>query len=101
MNMPEKSHWQIVKMILCYLKKKSTNIGLCFDRKTNSDCRIVRYSDSDFVGDLYRKRSLTGYIFTLLSCDISWKVSLQLIAAFSITEAKYMVVTEAMKELFD
>jgi len=72
---------------------------MCFDRKINY--KIIGYSDSDFVGDLYRKRSLTGYIFTLLSCDISWKAHLQLTVALFTTEAKYMAVTEAMKELFD
>ena len=45
--------------------KESANIGLCFDRKTDSDCKIVRNSDSDFTGNLDR-RSLTSYVFNSL-----------------------------------
>jgi len=60
---------------LRYLKE-SKNIGLCFDRETNSDCKIAGYSDSDFAGDLDRRRSLTGYAFTLSGSAISWKATL-------------------------
>ena len=76
--------------------KRSTNIGLYFDRGTNSDCKIAGYSDSDFVGDLDRRRSLTGYVFILSGSAISWKATLQSIVAFSTTEAEYMAVTEAI-----
>ena len=70
MDRPGKGHWQAVKWILRYLKG-STNIGLCFDRETNSDCKIVGYSDSDFASDLDRRRSLIGYAFTLSGSAIS------------------------------
>ena len=78
--------------------KGSTNIGLYFDRGTNSDCKIIEYSDSDFAGNLDRRRSLTGYAFTLSDCAISWKVTLQSTVILSITEAQYMIVTETVKE---
>jgi len=42
MDRPEKDHWQRVKWILRYLKG-STNIGLYFDRETNSNCKITGY----------------------------------------------------------
>ena len=78
--------------------KRSTNIGLCFDRETNSDYKIARYSDSDFAGDLDRRSSLTGYTFTLSGSTISWKATLQSTITLSTTEAEYMAVTEAVKE---
>jgi len=84
---------------LRYLKGY-TNIGLCFDRETNSDCKIAGYSDSDFAGDLDRRRSLTGYTFTLSGSVISWKATLQSTVALSTTEAEYIAVTEAVKKLF-
>ena len=79
-----------MKWVLRYLKGY-TNIGLCFDRGTNSDCKIAGYSDSDFASDLDRRRSLTGYAFTLSGSAISWKVTLQSTAALSTTEVEYMV----------
>ena len=79
--------------------KGSTNIDLCFDSGTNSDCKIARYSDSDFAGDLDRRRSLIGYAFTLSGSAISWKATLQSTVDLSTTEAEYMTVTEAVKEV--
>ncbi|KAG8485910.1 hypothetical protein CXB51_020233 [Gossypium anomalum] len=57
-----------------------------------------RYVDADFAGDLDRRRSLTGYVFTIGGCAISWKATLQTTVAVSTTEAEYMVITEACKE---
>ncbi|KAG8474474.1 hypothetical protein CXB51_031434 [Gossypium anomalum] len=59
---------------------------------------VIRYVDPDFAGDLDRKRSLTGYVFTIGGCAISWKATLQTTVALSTTEAEYMVITEACKE---
>ena len=42
---------------------------MCFERGTNSNCKTVGYSDSDFAGDLDRRRSLTGFVFTLSGCE--------------------------------
>lgn len=49
-------------------------------------------------GDLYKRRSLTGYVFTLSGCANSWKVILQSTIALSTTKAEYMAVAEAVKE---
>ncbi|KAG8472305.1 hypothetical protein CXB51_034359 [Gossypium anomalum] len=54
--------------------------------------------DADFAGDLDRRRSLTGYVFTIGGCAISWKDTLQTTVALSTTEAEYMAITEASKE---
>ncbi|KAG8503721.1 hypothetical protein CXB51_001724 [Gossypium anomalum] len=48
--------------------------------------------------DLDRRRSLTGYVFTIGGCAISWKATLQITVALSTTEAEYMAITEACKE---
>jgi len=56
--------------------------------------------DSDFVGDLDKRRSLAGYVFTLSECAISWKATLQSKVAFSTTEVEYMATVEVVKEAF-
>ena len=48
---------------------------------------IIRYVDSDYVGDIDKRRSLTGYVFTIGGCAISWKATL------------HNIVTEACKEV--
>jgi len=70
-----------------------------FDKIGGLDGCTVGFVDSNYAGgDHDRRRSLTGYVFTLSSCAISWKVTLQSIVALSTTEAEYMVVIEAVKE---
>ena len=59
---------------------------------------ILIMLDISIRGDLDKKRSLTGYVFTIGGCAISWKATLYSIVALSTTEAEYMAVTEACKE---
>lgn len=91
-----KRHWEAVKWILRYLRG-STNVCLMFDGCLNAN-GVVGYVDSDYAGDLDKRRSLTGYIFTVFGCVVSWKATLQSTVALSTTEAEYMALTEAVKE---
>ncbi|KAG8488507.1 hypothetical protein CXB51_016436 [Gossypium anomalum] len=59
---------------------------------------VIGYVDTDFAGDLDRRRSLTGYVFTIRGCVISWKATLQTTVALSTTEVEYMAITEACQE---
>ncbi|KAL5705396.1 hypothetical protein ACHQM5_023705 [Ranunculus cassubicifolius] len=58
----------------------------------------VGYVDSDYAGDLDKRRSTTGYVFTLAGGAICWRSILQSTVALSTTEAEYMALTEAIKE---
>ncbi|KAH9679174.1 CCHC-type domain-containing protein [Citrus sinensis] len=64
------------------------------------DCgqQCIGYCDSDFSGNLDKRRSTTGYVFTLGGGPISWRSILQSTIVLSTTEAEYMVATEAVKE---
>ena len=59
---------------------------------------VAECVDFDYAGDLNKRRSFTGYVFTIRGCAISWKATLQSLVALSTTEAEYMAVTEACKE---
>ena len=59
---------------------------------------MLGYVDSDHAKDIDNQRSVTGYVFTLDGCAISWRAHLQPTVALSTTEAKYMAVSEAVKE---
>ncbi|KAH9672465.1 hypothetical protein KPL70_017737 [Citrus sinensis] len=65
------------------------------------DCvqQCVRYCDSDFAGDLDKRRSTTGYVFILGGGLVSWRLILQSTIALSTTEAEYMAATKAVKEV--
>ena len=64
---PGKEHWKAVQWILRYLRGSSRvclHFGRCRDR-------VIGYVDSDFAGDLDKRRSLTGCVFSIGGCAIS------------------------------
>ncbi|GKV27145.1 hypothetical protein SLEP1_g36348 [Rubroshorea leprosula] len=92
-----KGHWEAVKWILRYLRG-TTDVGLVYDQSANPSGNIVGFVDFDFTGDLDKRRSTIGYVFTLSGCAISWKATLQSTVALSTTEVEYMKITKAVKE---
>ena len=95
MENPGKEHWQAVKWILRYLRGTSSHT-LCFK---GTDASLQGYVDSDMAGDKDTRRSTTGYVFTIGGTAISWASKLQKIVALSTTEAEYVALTEASKEM--
>lgn len=98
MHNPGKGHWQAVKWILRYLYG-TVDVGLEFVKEDGNNQLFVGYVDSDYAGDLYKRRSTTGYVFTMAGAPVSWRSILQSNVALSTTEAEYMAVTEAFKEV--
>ena len=97
MHNPGKGYWQAVKWILRYIQK-TVDVGLLFERDDTLDQSVIGYIDSDYAGDLDKRRSTTGYVFTFARRQISWKSTLQYTIALSTTEAEYMAITEVVKE---
>ncbi|KAL5546305.1 hypothetical protein UlMin_005992 [Ulmus minor] len=94
---PGRGHWEAVKWILRYVKGAS-DVGLLYKRCEGSGAKLMGYVDADYAGDLDKRRSLTGYVFTLFGCTVSWKAQLQPVVALSTTEAEYIAATEGVKE---
>ena len=69
-----------------------------FQRDDKPSQYSVDYVDSDYAGDLDKRRSTTEYVFTMAGGPVSWRSTLQSTVALSTTEAEYMAVTEAFKE---
>jgi hypothetical protein len=94
MSNPGKEHWKAVQWIFRYLCGSST---ACLSYGKSGD-GLVGYVGSDYAGDLGRRRSLSGYVFTVGDCAVSWKACLQATVAMCTTEVEYMAVAEAAKE---
>ena len=95
MNNPGKVHWEAVKWILRYLRG-TTEKALCFK---GGDTTLTGYVDADLAGNVDIRKSTTGYVYTLGGTAVSWVSQLQKIVALSTTEAEYVAVTEASKEM--
>ncbi|GAA0167487.1 transmembrane signal receptor [Lithospermum erythrorhizon] len=80
---PGREHWSNVKRVLRYVKGTS-NVALCYGG-SHFICSV--YVDSNFAGDLDKRKSTTGFVFTLANGAISWVLKLQSVVALSTTEA--------------
>lgn len=94
-NLREK-HWRAVKWVLWYLRGTSSRC-IIFN---GSEGPVCRYVDVDYAGDLDKRRSITGYVFTLACGAISWMSKLQETIALSITEAEYIAASDASEEAY-
>jgi hypothetical protein len=74
---PGKEHWKTVQWIFRYLRGTSKAcLKFCRTGK-----RLVFYVDSDYAADLDKRRSLTGYVFTIGDYAVSWRATLQSVVA--------------------
>ncbi|GJY06806.1 zinc finger, CCHC-type containing protein, partial [Tanacetum coccineum] len=94
---PSKNHWEAVKWILKYLRG-TTNVGLVYGTDRGNHVDVTGFVDSDYSKDPDKGRSITGYAFLVRGCVVSWKATLQHVAALSTIEEEYMPLTEAVKE---
>lgn len=95
-NNPTDLHWRAVKHVMKYLKG-TIGLSLCYKGQTGG--RLIGYCDSDYAGDLEARKSTSGHIFMLHGGPIAWSSSLQRITALSSSEAEYISISEALKEL--
>ena len=92
---PGKEHWAAVKWILRYLRGTS-KACLCFG---SGKPVLEAYTDADWAGDVDSRKSTSGYLVTFAGGAVSWQSKLQKCVALSTTEAEYIAITEACKEL--
>ncbi|KAH9800547.1 Integrase catalytic domain-containing protein [Citrus sinensis] len=97
MGNPGKDHWNAVKWVLRYLRGTVVT-AIVFGKISGASPEVVGFVDSDSATDNDRRRSITGFVFTMCGGAISWKSSLQSAVALSTTEAEYIALTEAIKE---
>jgi len=69
MHYPGKDHWEAIKWILSYVKV-SLDRFLAFDNSKTTTYDVTRFVDFDYSRDVHRRRSISGYIFTLYACVI-------------------------------
>ncbi|XP_043484709.1 secreted RxLR effector protein 161-like [Leptopilina heterotoma] len=94
-NCFNRTHWNAAKRVLRYLKGTS-DLGILY---THERSDLAGYVDADWAGSTHDRRSFTGFAFILSGGAIVWDSRKQRNVALSTTEAEYMAMAEAAKEV--
>ena len=92
---PGWQHWKAAKWVLQYLKGTWHHCLVLGGGKTT---KLTRYTDADWANDPDRRRSISGYLFSLDGGVISWNSRKQQTIAASSCEAEYMAASHGTKE---
>ena len=98
---PGPRHWNAAKKLLRYLAG-TKDYGIIYGRDRTKDgvphsiCH--GWTDSDYAGDLDRRRSRSGYVFYTWGGPVSWSSTMQGCVALSSCQAEYQAACEAAKE---
>jgi hypothetical protein len=103
-NNPDKSHEEAVKRICRYLLR-TRDKGLVL--KPDSSRGLECYVDADWAGswqhrsspDPLSAHSRTGYVIMYAGCPIIWASKMQTLVALSTTEAEYIALSSALREV--
>ena len=101
---PKSEHEQAVKRICRYLHA-TKDLGMTFrpDPSKGLEC----YVDADWAGNWHEDftddpqcaNSRTGYVITYAGCPIVWASKMQTLIALSTTEAEYIALSTALREV--
>ena len=67
MSNPGKKHWEAVKGVMRYLNG-TKKLCICFGKK---EACVLGYTDADYVGDMDKRRSTSGYVFIFIGGVVS------------------------------
>ena len=103
-NDPKRTHEEALKRICRYLLRTKDQ-GLIYhpDRKRGLEC----YVDADWAGSWHQDQShdplgafsRTGYVILYAGCPILWGSKMQPLVALSTTEAEYIALSSALREV--
>ena len=95
MERPTKTHMKALLRVVRYLKKDIGN-GLLFEKGQDMNLRV--FSDSDYAGCPFSRRSISGYCVMFGNSLISWKSKKQQTVSRSSAEAEYRAMAHATCE---
>lgn len=95
LDSPGSLHWAAFKRVLrylCHTRKVGITLG-------GGALELKAYSDSDYAGCPFSRRSITGYVMLVGNGCVSWRARKQATVATSSTEAEYRAAYEATQEV--
>lgn len=95
-NCYDRTHWLAGKRILRYLAR-TVDYGLIFHKCKNFNLQV--FADADWANDPNDRKSYTGFVLKLGSNTINWESRKQRCVAMSSTEAEYLAISDACKDI--
>ena len=96
---PGPLHWAQAVHVLQYLVG-TKDYGLTYNSNSKDDLSslILRYTNSDWAGDVDTQCLTSGYVFQMCGAAISWSSKLQATPALLSTKSEYMACTRSAQE---
>lgn len=95
---PKALHWRTALGILAYVKGTS-GYGVTFQRGTVNGLALQVFADADYGSKATDRRSVSGGLIMCGGACVSWFSRTQKCVTLSTTEAEYVAMGEAVKEL--
>jgi Reverse transcriptase (RNA-dependent DNA polymerase) len=96
----EAAYKEMLRVVKFVLDTRDFGLLLCPEALSgDGSWHMTVYSDSDWAGDPENRRSISGYIIFLLGCPLVWKSKQQQSVTLSSSEAEYVALSEAAKEI--
>jgi len=90
---------EMLRVVKFVLDTRNLGIKVAPTLLINDEWIVVAFSDSDFGGDKETSISVAGFIVCFMGVPISWKSKGQKTVALSSSEAEYVALSEAAKEI--
>eukprot|EP00253_Pinus_taeda_P004344 PITA_04344 len=87
---PRKVHWVAAKHILRHVQE---NVDYVLDYRQGDGVRLASYTNSDWAGSAFDRKSTSGCCFVLGSAVVSWFSRKQNSVALSSSKAEYMAAS--------
>jgi hypothetical protein len=95
---PDSTHLCALKHLLRYIRG-TFNYCLTYKGTADQQPPLIAYCDADYANDLDDRLSTSGYAVMLCGGAISWAARRQTVIADSTTNAEYIAIAEATKDV--
>ena len=95
----EASYKEMLRVIKYVLDTKAMGLKIWPTLIKNEPWKISVFTDSDYAGDPVTRRSVSGYVIYVHNVPICWRSKAQRSVTLSSTEAEWVALSEAVKEV--
>ena len=95
----EGAYKELIRSIKFVLDTKDYGLRIEPKGEIDGEWELRMYTDSDYAGDKSTRISITGYILFFMNVPIMWKSKSQKSITLSSSEAEYVALSEAAKEI--